>query len=188
MQEICHSKTILEPLSFDDNELIDQNQSFNHIVEPIRDVITRWNSTFKVLCRLNELKAAIKLLITTLKSESVKDYHDDGILLESLFLNDDQWNIVDELIILLKNFAAATEIFGGSNYPTLSLTYPIISNLFQHLTLTKRKVKSSEVINVCDEIYLSMEEKWTDPGVTGLIASFLDLRFKDLTFVTTSQR
>src|SRR6266542_3909120 len=41
MQEICHSKTILELLSFDDNELIDQNQLFNHIVEPIRDVITR---------------------------------------------------------------------------------------------------------------------------------------------------
>jgi len=85
MQEICHSKTILELLSFDDNELIDQNQSFNHIVEPIRDVITRWNSTFKVLCCLNKLKAAIELLITTLKSESVKDYRDDGILLESLF-------------------------------------------------------------------------------------------------------
>ena len=104
------------------------------------------------------------------------------------FLNDDQWNIVDELIILLKNFAAVTEIFGESNYPTLSLTYPIISNFFQHLTLTKRKVKSSEVINVCNEIYLSMEEKQTDPGITGLIALFLDLRFKDLTFVTTSQK
>ena len=93
MQEICNVETILEPLSFDDDiDLIDNNQSqsSNHIVEPIRDVVTRWNSTFKVLCRLNELKAAIKLLISTLKNESVKDYRDDGSLLESLFLNDDQ--------------------------------------------------------------------------------------------------
>ena len=191
MQEICNVETILEPLSFDDDiDLIDNNQSqsSNHIVEPIRDVVTRWNSTFKVLCRLNELKAAIKLLISTLKNESVKDYRDDGSLLESLFLNDDQWNTVSELIMLLKNFAAATEILGGSNYPTLSITYPIISNLFKHLLFIKRKVKSSVIIEVCDEIYSSMEEKWGDPGITGLIASFLDLRFKDLTFATTSQR
>ena len=191
MQEICNSKIILEPLSFDDdddNELIDKDQSFNHIVEPIKDIITRWNSTYKVLGRLNELKAAIKLLITTLKSESVKDYYEDGCLLESLFLNDYQWNIVKELILLLKNFAAATEILSGSSYPTLSLTYPIISSLFQHLISMKRKIKSPEVLKVCDEMYSSMEEKWTDPGITGLIASFLDLRFKNLTFATTSQR
>ena len=90
--------------------------------------------------------------------------------------------------MLLKNFAAATEILGGSNYPTLSITYPIISNLFKHLLFIKRKVKSSVIIEVCDEIYSSIEEKWGDLGITGLIASFLDLRFKDLTFATTSQR
>ena len=72
-------------------------------------------------------------MISILEQDSAKENRDDGNTLNNLFLTNQEWFILDELIELLDNFAVATEALGGSNYPTLGMMYPIINSLFEHV-------------------------------------------------------
>ena len=59
-------------------------------------------------------------------------------------LNENEWNLLDELIKLLIPIESATEFLGGQKYSTLSLIYPTIQTLEYEYT--------PNLQNFCNEI------------------------------------
>ncbi|CAG8608867.1 37522_t:CDS:2, partial [Gigaspora margarita] len=129
---------------------------------------------------LKELQIAIKYLALILLSESEHN-----------------------LILLLKPFYEATNIFSGSSYPTYNLIYSTMRLLIKEFAPSygeteedyadllfepSRRAIEPPVTNekLCDLVkamsYFSLKEYWEVPEEIGLIASFLDLRIKNLKF------
>ena len=59
-------------------------------------------------------------------------------------LNENEWNLLDELIKLLIPIESATEFLGGQKYSTLFLIYPTIQTLEYEYT--------PNLQNFCNEI------------------------------------
>ncbi|CAJ0748020.1 18795_t:CDS:2 [Entrophospora sp. SA101] len=81
------------------------------------------------------LQEYIKTLITTIPLEiddpnSKSDYK----RLKSVFLTDDEWLLMSDLVQILGPFAEATDLLGGSKYSTFSLIYPTLMALINQLT------------------------------------------------------
>ncbi len=51
----------------------------------------------------------------------------DGKRLKKINLTKDKWEAINKLIIILENFAKATEYLGGSKYTTISLMYSVLA-------------------------------------------------------------
>ena len=70
-------------------------------------------------------------------------------------------------------------------YTTLALTAPIIDEVIRNL----KNIKSNNTIitnitisNICNTILDDLEKRWSIPNNYEITASFLDPRFKNLTF------
>ncbi|CAG8632670.1 7962_t:CDS:2, partial [Diversispora eburnea] len=57
----------------------------------------------------------------------------DSNLSTSINLTKEEWQAIDELIIILEDFAKATEYLSGSKYITISLMYSILEIISQKL-------------------------------------------------------
>ena len=95
-------------------------QPRKHSLKLIKDVCTRWNSTFYMLQRCVLLKESI--------------IH---VLAESKYANlaptDEQWLAAAKLCILLKPFQIATDFMQGEEYPTLGGISRYITTLIEGL-------------------------------------------------------
>ncbi|CAG8618012.1 10001_t:CDS:2, partial [Scutellospora calospora] len=113
--------------------LIDAQEKCRYpkIYQTIDDVPTRWNSSYLAWVRLKELQKAIDYLVLMLPSESERCDRLDGEYLKLINLTETEWRLLDNLISLLKPFYEATNIFSGSNYPTLNLIYPTMRLLIK---------------------------------------------------------
>src|SRR6266511_3078065 len=95
----------------------------------IKDVKTRWNSSFYFWQRLLLLKRALTFLPSKLKADHVKENTNDGKGLERIMLTEGEWQLIENLVEFLKRFEEITRLLGGSKYVTLSLVYPLIFSL-----------------------------------------------------------
>ena len=48
-------------------------------------------------------------------------------------LNENEWNLMKDLVKILEKFEIVTKLLGGSNYITISLVYPMILSLKNHI-------------------------------------------------------
>ncbi|CAG8798696.1 9958_t:CDS:2, partial [Cetraspora pellucida] len=95
---------------------------------------------------------------------------------------------LDELILLLLPFAQSTKLIGGAQYPTLSMMLPTISLLSSHLRHIKSSLISPNILNICQLIEDSMSACWETPLMEAYITSYLDPRFKNLSFVSNEKK
>ncbi|CAB4417684.1 unnamed protein product [Rhizophagus irregularis] len=111
--------------------LISAQEQLNYpkIYKTIKDVQTRWNSSFYSWKRLLLLKGALTYLPNKLKADNIKENKKDGDRLERIMLSDEEWKFMETLVGILKEFEEITRILGGSKYVTLSLIYPSILKL-----------------------------------------------------------
>lgn len=98
------------------------------------------------------LEEYIKTLITTIPLEiddpnSKSDYK----RLKSVFLTDDEWLLMSDLVQILGPFAEATDLLGGSEYSTFSLIYPTLMALINQLTSDKNNTENDDDFNVEEE-------------------------------------
>ena len=84
----------------------------------IKDVATRWSSTYLLLRRLFELKKEIK--------EVCDELGWDGLLASD-------WIKIEQILKLLEPFAKYTQLVNASSTPTLCAVVPIIEELKLHL-------------------------------------------------------
>ena len=94
-----------------------------------------------------------------------------------------EWQIIQGLANLLAPAEQATKLLGGENYTTLAITIPIIEEVIQHF----KNIKSSNMTinNMRNVILNDLISRWSIPNNFGTIASFLDPRFKKLTFCSS---
>ena len=112
-----------------------RSTNYPHILKPILDVKTRWNSTYKAWVRLLDLKDAIKELANRIQFETDRDSKYDARRLKKIMLNHEEWELIKELVFVLKDFNDITTTLSGNSFVTLSLVYPIISHLIKKLQL-----------------------------------------------------
>lgn len=87
----------------------------------LRDVRTRWNSTFIMLERGNQLKEPYDLTLRSIPK------------LRKYVLEDDEWLKVDELMKLLAPFREATVMLSNEHSPTISRVAAVYQALLDHL-------------------------------------------------------
>ncbi len=108
---------------------VQKKLGYNEILHLVQDVSTRWNSTYYAWNRLYFLKDAIIQLQTDLFTSFNKEEKNDGIKLKKIMLSDNEWELLDQLIILLMPFEEETRKFSGGTYVTLSRMIPAIKKL-----------------------------------------------------------
>lgn len=69
------------------------------------------------------------MLLNTLATKNDFDSKKDYNRLSNIMLTSDEWDLIHDLIPILKPFAEATEILGGSHYCTHSIMNPILINI-----------------------------------------------------------
>ena len=99
----------------------------------IQDVSTRWRSTFFMFEHLLEQHWAIYVVL-----------HDESITSSDhrvLDLKSEQWELIQQLTVVLKPLQVATTALSGEFKATVSLIYPVVSGLLSnHLNVSSQDV------------------------------------------------
>ncbi|CAB5131700.1 unnamed protein product [Rhizophagus irregularis] len=99
----------------------------------IADVETRWNSSYLAWKRLIKIKDLIDVLASTMLIDPDASTRRDGKRLKKINLTENEWQEIGKLIIILEDFAGATEYLGGSKYTTISLMYSVLAIINQKI-------------------------------------------------------
>ncbi|CAB5112590.1 unnamed protein product [Rhizophagus irregularis] len=130
-------------------ENINPEKTSEYLLHVISDSPTRWNSSYLAWQRLLKLKNHIIMLINTLATKNDLDSKKDYKRLNSIMLTSDEWDLIQDLIPVLKPYAEATELLGGSSYCTHSMMNPILINIKKRFhPSTSRGVAAAEKINI----------------------------------------
>ena len=89
----------------------------------MQDVSTRWNSTYFMFERLLEQRWAIYAVIHNDHITSADSRH--------LYLKEDQWNLLQQMVTALKPLQVATTALCEAKAVSISLIYPVISGLIK---------------------------------------------------------
>src|SRR5207248_10952301 len=100
----------------------------------IADVTTRWNSSYLAWQRLLRLKNYIHMLVNLLSTKSDPDSKRDYKKLRQIMLEEDEWDVIKDLIPVLKPFAEATDYLGSNKYCTYSMIVPTLLVIIKRLT------------------------------------------------------
>ena len=101
----------------------------------ILDIKTRWNSTFHMMERANELQPALESIIAIEKD------------LRIYALTEIEWENIQDLISLLKIFERATKMVSSSKYPNLSASIPIYDWLMDKLEDFQKDDRTTEELH-----------------------------------------
>lgn len=105
----------------------------------ILDVKTRWNSTFWMMHRCQELRIPYDATIKSVPK------------LKKYSLSDHEWARISDLVQLLNPFREATEMISNAHSPTLSSTSAVYQVLFDQLNQAVRNTTTRAVQQVDEE-------------------------------------
>ena len=139
-------------------------------------VDTRWNSFYLMMDRIRECKDGLILYLV--------QYNVD----KENVLDEDDWELIEELCVILRPLWLATKELSGEQFTTLSKVVPMISQLLE--AYTKNSPGESETAKevrklVADGLKKHFNGIDTDPTYTN--ATIYDPRFKNLVFSTKSK-
>eukprot|EP00731_Ephydatia_muelleri_P015654 Em0009g78a len=151
----------------------------------IKDIVTRWNSTYDMLQRALELKEAIDfVLIDTGRHDICPSY--------------EHWRSALMLCNFLKPFAVVTDILQGEKYPTLGCVSRYVSYLQQGLKLPSPPAswnlndslwaEQGVVSEVRDFILADMDRRWNATNPLLLMGSITHPGHKSLSWLPPNQR
>lgn len=149
------------------------------------DCPVRWNSTFDMLERLFEQRIPVQSVLAdeTVTKPSVQ---------KSLTMRASQWELVEQLIPVLRPLAKATKVMCGELHVGLSFIYPVIFNVI-NTTLCVQESDLGAIRSFKDTVRRQLETRFK-LGSDGLaesipiVACMLDPRFKHLQFLPDRTR
>lgn len=136
-----------------------------------QDVSTRWNSTYYLLERINEQRRAISVYFAESRNLNFEN------------LSSDQWEIVLQLIILLKPFEEVTKIT-SSTYSPISDVIPHAVTLMRYLRKEELSEKTYQVDDFRNALVNNMNKvtrfnlEYLFENRTYFLSTFLDPRYK----------
>ncbi|CAG8759055.1 19659_t:CDS:2, partial [Gigaspora rosea] len=74
----------------------------------IKDMDTRWKSTFHLIEQLAHLRPAIMLLYSTLNNHTLREVRKSAETLSSFLLSEEEFELLKELVVILSPFDEAT--------------------------------------------------------------------------------
>ncbi|CAG8856305.1 21054_t:CDS:1, partial [Gigaspora margarita] len=131
-------------------------------LDVIKDVDTRWNSTFYSIERLVYLKPAIIQLYSTLNNHTLREIRRGVEMMSSFLLSEEEFEVLEELIVILSSFDKAMEFLSGSKYPILGFMTPMLEELAHRLKYFTGQ--NDKAIFVKDTILDNLIERWEDPS------------------------
>ena len=150
----------------------------------IQDVTTRWNSTFFMLERLAEQRVAVYAVMHDATVTKADHKHLD--------LKEDQWEVVSQMVTVLKPLQMATTVFSLEQNASCSIVYPVINGLlFNHLVGAEGDLPCVKRFKrtVAGELERRFAPSCLDTA-KGLpvLCSVVDPRYTHLQFLSTEQR
>ncbi len=103
----------------------------------IQSVVTRWNSLYAMLQRLYDLRQPVTLVLS--KNSNTM----------SLLLSEDEVNVIEDILLVLKPFLEITEIMSSEQVPTISLIIPYTTSLLRELTSVNLNTESGKLFGQC---------------------------------------
>ena len=152
-----------------EQELLSLAQKFNiKYRKLIRDVKTRWNSTYSMLEAFLSNKSIIVSIISMNDSFT------------RLNLNDSEWKEIQSFCNFLQPFFEFTEAMSGSEYSTLGTLLLLLDHLLEHLITTTQNNEESEWIrNIAETMITKFNSLYKNLyNSTAYLALVLDPRYK----------
>ncbi|KAL0879302.1 hypothetical protein ABMA27_003081 [Loxostege sticticalis] len=133
----------------------------------IQDVDTRWNSTFYMLSRFVELKEAVRSTMALIDRDLPQITAED-------------WNMFEELIVVLRPFEELTRSMSGEKYLTASSVIVMTRCLKEALNITIEKASSETVSDIALFLKAGLSDrlKHIEQSRTLSLCTFMDPRFK----------
>ena len=147
-------------------------------LELIQSCPTRWGSTYLMLERIKKLQQPLCAVLLD-KPREVRSLLPDG----------DEWNIIEEVLEVLKPFHRATTTMSASSYPTVSMLSLLLYKL-KFLVLKVSEEDSPATKQLKQTILMDLQCRYLQ-DISALldISAFLDPHFKDLDpFVAITDR
>jgi hypothetical protein len=169
------------------------------VVGLIQDIVTRWWSTYAMCERAVRLKPHIDTMSGVGQTNRI-----------TTNLREPQWDLVKDIVKILRPFMKAQQLLEGESYVTISLVPQVINTLRQNLRAALAVPDNSEyVTSLLTDLQHSFVEDWgsgvpdtmfdehLEVGrrnrhvgfrVCHMVASFLDPRFKKLSIFGINDR
>lgn len=162
-----------------------QNQLNLPVHRLVQCVSTRWNSVFLMFQRLLEQKAAIAAVL----NDSTVTISRRAVALE---IKQQEWKIITDLTNVLKPMQIATTTLCSETETTSGSVLPIVTKLHEKFlsvtgneSATIQNFKQRAAVELMTKFKLDADDLWQSPLA---IASFLDPRYKNLSFLNESNR
>ncbi|CAG8615911.1 17275_t:CDS:2, partial [Gigaspora rosea] len=126
-------------------------------LDVIKDVDTRWNSTFHLIERLVHLRPTIMQLYSTLNNHTLREVRKSAKTLSSFLSSEEKFKLLKELVVILSPFDVATQFLSGSKYPTLGFMTPMLEELAHRLKYFTGQ--NEEAISVSNTILNNLIER-----------------------------
>lgn len=142
----------------------------------IMDVRTRWNSTHDMCARFSEQKRAV---IAALSSDQVKHKP------QTSAITDDDIEIAEEYVVVMKPLACATYAMSSENSPTMGTVLPALAKLKKDFTVTQTDSENVRLIK--HAVWGNLETRYTNPQLVMFLeeSSAMDPRMKCTVAVTS---
>ncbi len=146
MAEELHD--VQEAKQFSDKK---QGMRPKEILKVIQDVVTRWWSTYRMICRLLILRQFFAMLVR------------DGKLAAADVPSREGWKTLEELKFLLEPLAKAQVLLEGQTYATLSFVHPMLMKIHLNLELSSvANVFNPSVTECAERMVAKFEQRFGD--------------------------
>ena len=145
-------------------------------IKPDLDVETRWNSTYLMLKKFHHMRSILDILVAKNRD------------LTSIYLQENDWTQINNMIQLLEPIFIATEVLSSSTYPTISDVRLTIIGLLRHLESFIQDHVDLEECMIANSINFKLKEYWNYIEDSTTIGTLLDPCSKTKTFVDINQR
>ncbi|XP_022160721.1 zinc finger BED domain-containing protein 1-like isoform X3 [Myzus persicae] len=143
----------------------------------IQSVKTRWNSIYAMVERLIESRQCVSIVLndrnTTTRTTAI-----------SLELGESKWELLEQLVKVLKPFDLVTKVLSSATTPTISIVHPILKSIAQHyLTPNESDLHKIKILKetLSQEFKVRFFSQMHSDSIFLLnIASLLDPRYKNV--------
>ncbi|CAG8811521.1 16905_t:CDS:2 [Gigaspora margarita] len=109
------------------------NPGLKELLDVIKDVDTRWNSTFHSIELLVYLRPAIMQLYSTLNNHALREIRKKAEMMSSFLPSEEEFELLEELIAIFSPFDEATQFLSRSKYLILGFMIPMLEELARWL-------------------------------------------------------